>query len=124
MRFEGKSAIVTGGARGIGRAIVTRLASEGAKVLIADIDEAAATAAAGEIAGATAYKLDVTSNDSWQGAVQKAVAEWGKVDILVNNAGIAGRSAPAWELEIQEWLDVINIDLTGVWLGCRAVLPG
>jgi 2-dehydro-3-deoxy-L-rhamnonate dehydrogenase (NAD+) len=124
MRFEGKSAIVTGGARGIGRAIVTRLASEGAKVLIADIDEAAATAAAGEIAGATAYKLDVTSNDSWQGAVRKAVADWGKVDILVNNAGIAGRSAPAWELEIQEWLDVINIDLTGVWLGCRAVLPG
>jgi NAD(P)-dependent dehydrogenase (short-subunit alcohol dehydrogenase family) len=124
MRFEGKSAIVTGGARGIGRAIVTRLASEGAKVLIADIDEAAGTAAASEIAGTTAYKLDVTSNDSWQGAVQKAVAEWGKVDILVNNAGIAGRSAPAWELEIQEWLDVINIDLTGVWLGCRAVLPG
>jgi NAD(P)-dependent dehydrogenase (short-subunit alcohol dehydrogenase family) len=124
MRFEGKSAIVTGGARGIGRAIVTRLASEGAKVLIADIDETAATAAAGEIAGATAYKLDVTSNDSWQGAVRKAVADWGKVDILVNNAGIAGRSAPAWELEIQEWLDVINIDLTGVWHGCRAVLPG
>jgi NAD(P)-dependent dehydrogenase (short-subunit alcohol dehydrogenase family) len=124
MRFEGKSAIVTGGARGIGRAIVTRLASEGAKVLIADIDEAAAATAAREIAGTVAYKLDVTSNDSWQGAVQKAVADWGKIDILVNNAGIAGRSAPAWELEIQEWLDVINIDLTGVWLGCRAVLPG
>jgi 3-oxoacyl-[acyl-carrier protein] reductase len=124
MRFEGKSAIVTGGARGIGRAIVERLAGEGASVLIADIDEAEGKKAASEIEGAKAYKLDVTSDDSWQGAVKQAVGDWGKVDILVNNAGIAGRSAPAWELSVQEWQDVINIDLTGVWLGCRAVLPG
>jgi NAD(P)-dependent dehydrogenase (short-subunit alcohol dehydrogenase family) len=125
MRFEGKTAIVTGGARGIGRAIVERLASEGARVLIADIDEAAGKAAAGEIgAGAQAFGLDVTSESSWQAAVGQATNAWGKVDILVNNAGIAGRSAPAWELSVQEWLDVINIDLTGVFLGCRAVLPG
>lgn len=125
MRFEGKTAIVTGGARGIGRAIVERLASEGALVLIADIDEATGTTVAGEIGhGAAAYGLDVTSEESWNGAVAKATAEWGKVDILVNNAGIAGRSAPAWELAVQEWLDVINIDLTGVFLGCRSVLPG
>lgn len=125
MRFEGKTAIVTGGARGIGRAIVERLASEGARVLIADIDEATGAAVAGEIGhGTLAYGLDVTSEASWNGAVTKATAEWGKVDILVNNAGIAGRSAPAWELAVQEWLDVINIDLTGVFLGCRAVLPG
>jgi len=124
MRFEGKTAIVSGGARGIGRAIVTRLASEGAQVLIADIDAAAGAAAVSEISGTAAYRLDVTSNESWRGAVQKAVSDWGKVDILVNNAGIAGRSAPAWELELQDWLDVIAIDLTGVWLGCRAVLPG
>lgn len=124
MRFDGKSAIVTGGARGIGRAIVERLASEGATVLIADIDETEGQRAASEIEGAKAYKLDVTSDDSWRGAVKQAAADWGKIDILVNNAGIAGRSAPAWELSVQEWLDVINIDLTGVWLGCRAVLPG
>ena len=125
MRFEGKTAIVTGGARGIGRAIVERLASEGARVLIADIDEAAGKAAAGEIgAGAQVFGLDVTSESSWQAAVEQATSAWGKVEILVNNAGIAGRSAPAWELSVQEWLDVINIDLTGVFLGCRAVLPG
>ena len=124
MRFEGKTAIVTGGARGIGRAIVTRLASEGAKVLIADIDESAGAAATLEITGTAAYGLDVTSVDSWNGAVEKATGDWGRVDILVNNAGIAGRSAPAWKLDVQEWLDVIAIDLTGVWLGCRAVLPG
>jgi 3-oxoacyl-[acyl-carrier protein] reductase len=125
MRFEGKTAIVTGGARGIGRAIVERLASEGANVLIADIDEATGTAVAAEIGGsASAFALDVTSEDSWRAAVDQATGAWGKVDILVNNAGIAGRSAPTWELSLDEWLDVINIDLTGVFLGCRAVLPG
>jgi NAD(P)-dependent dehydrogenase (short-subunit alcohol dehydrogenase family) len=125
MRFEGKTAIVTGGARGIGRAIVERLASEGARVLIADIDEATGKSVAAEIGGgAQAFGLDVTSESSWQAAVEQATGAWGKVDILVNNAGIAGRSAPAWELTVQEWLDVINIDLTGVFLGCRAVLPG
>src|SRR5215211_5162928 len=125
MRFEGKTGIVTGSARGIGRAIAERLAREGAKVVIADVDEASARTAAAEIGeAAIAYPLEVTSVESWDGAVAAAKDAWGKVDILVNNAGIAGRSAPAWELSVQEWLDVINIDLTGVFLGCRAVLPG
>ena len=124
-RFAGRSAIVTGSARGIGRAIAERLAREGANVLIADIDEAAGSATAGEIGEqAVAYALDVTSEDSWNGAVMRAVSAWGTVDILVNNAGIAGRSAPAWELSVEEWSQVIAIDLTGVWLGCRAALPG
>ena len=124
MRFEGKTAIVTGGARGIGRAIVKRLASEGGNVLIADIDDATGKSVAAEIGkSALAFGLDVTNEDSWNQAVAAATASWGKVDILVNNAGIAGRSAPAWELTVNEWLEVINIDLTGVFLGCRAVLP-
>src|SRR5919112_835317 len=55
--------------------------------------------------------------------VARATGDWGRLDILVNNAGIAGRSAPAWELDVQEWHDVVAIDLTGVFLGCRAVLP-
>ena len=125
MRFEGKTAIVTGGARGIGRAIVERLASEGGNVLIADIDDATGKSVAAEIGkSALAFGLDVTNEDSWNQAVAAATASWGKVDILVNNAGIAGRSAPAWELTVNEWLEVINIDLTGVFLGCRAVAAG
>lgn len=125
MRFDGKAAIVTGGARGIGRAIAERLASEGANVVIGDIDIESGKRTANEIGGrAVAFQLDVTSNDSWQAALQLGNSTFGKIDILVNNAGIAGRSAPAWELEIQDWLEVIAIDLTGVFLGCRTVLPG
>jgi 3-oxoacyl-[acyl-carrier protein] reductase len=125
MRFEGRVAIVTGSARGIGRAIAERLASEGAKVVIADIDEnAGKETAAGLGAVAMAYPLDVTSDDSWQACVLAAKNTFGTVEILVNNAGIAGRSAPTWELSVEEWRQVVDIDLTGVFLGCRAVLPG
>jgi 2-dehydro-3-deoxy-L-rhamnonate dehydrogenase (NAD+) len=124
MGFEGRTAIVTGSARGIGRAIAARLIGDGVRVLIADIDEAAGRATAGELGErALAYKLDVTSPESWDQAVKTVLDTWDRLDILVNNAGIAGKSAPIWELPIEEWNQVIAIDLTGVWLGCRAVLP-
>lgn len=125
MRFEGRRAIVTGAARGIGRAIAARLAADGARVMIADLDLAGAETAAEEIGErAVAHRLDVTSADAWAQAITRATEVWGGLDILVNNAGIAGRSAPTWELAVEEWLDVIAIDLTGVFLGCRAALPG
>ena len=118
-------AFVTGAARGIGLAIARRLVDDGASVALADIDEPAATAAAGSLGGkAMGIALDVTSPESWAAATGQVAERWGRVDILVNNAGIAGRSAPIWELDVSEWQDVINIDLTGVYLGCRTVLPG
>jgi NAD(P)-dependent dehydrogenase (short-subunit alcohol dehydrogenase family) len=124
MRLEGQTAIVTGAARGIGEAIARRLAADGAAVMIADIDAAEADRAASVIgSGALAAQLDVTEPVSWDAAVRSAVETWGHVDILVNNAGIAGRSAPIWELAFEEWQQVIDIDLTGVFLGCRAVIP-
>src|SRR3954447_6003391 len=124
MRFQGRSAIVTGSARGIGKAIAERLASEGARVVIADIDQEKANETASHLGDhAIAYPLDVTSEDSWAGAVLAATNTFGSLDILVNNAGIAGRSAPAWELSVDEWRQVVDIDLTGVFLGCRAAIP-
>jgi 3-oxoacyl-[acyl-carrier protein] reductase len=73
--------------------------------------------------GALAHRLDVTDPASWEAAVERATSDWGRLDILVNNAGIAGRSAPATELSVEEWRQVIELDLTGVFLGCRAALP-
>ena len=123
MGFAGRTAIVTGAARGIGRAIAARLSDEGVRVLVSDIDQGAAETAAKELGEtARAYALDVTSEASWAGAVSAATGAWGRLDILVNNAGIAGRSAPIWELSVAEWHEVVAIDLTGVWLGCRAAL--
>jgi NAD(P)-dependent dehydrogenase (short-subunit alcohol dehydrogenase family) len=124
MRFEGQTAIVTGAARGIGAAIAARLAQEGARVLIADIDRDAAQATAEQIGErAAVQRLDATDPASWDEVVAAANAADGSLAILVNNAGIAGRSAPIWELAVDEWQDLIAIDLTGVFLGCRAVLP-
>jgi 3-oxoacyl-[acyl-carrier protein] reductase len=124
MRLDGQTAIVTGAARGIGAAIAARLASDGARVMIADIDEEAAIATADAIgAAALGHRLDVTEPVSWDGAVRTALERWGRIDALVNNAGIAGRSAPIWELGVDEWQQVLDIDLTGVFLGCQAVIP-
>ena len=115
---------MTGSARGIGKAIAARLIEDGVRVLIADLDAPAGQAAAAELGDhGLAYELDVTSPESWDRAVKSVLDTWGRLDILVNNAGIAGRSAPIWEQPIEEWQQVIDIDLTGVWLGCRAVLP-
>jgi len=125
MRFDGKRALVTGGARGIGAAIATRLANEGARVAIADINMERASETAARIGdNAEAVTLDVTSPESWDSAIASVNEQWGGLDILVNNAGIAGRSAPTWDLSVDEWREVIDIDLNGVFLGCRAAVPG
>lgn len=118
-------ALVTGAARGIGYSIAERLHADGMTVVVADIDDAGGRAAAeriGERAGSLV--LDVTSPESWETAIQQVEGTHGPLTVLVNCAGIAGRSAPAWELSVEEWHQVIAIDLTGVFLGCRAALPG
>lgn len=123
--MAGDVAIVTGGAKGIGKAILRRLIDDGMTGIVADIDADGAQRTASELgAGAHALHLDVTSPESWEAGVASVVDQHGAVTVLVNCAGIAGRSAPSWELTPEEWREVIDIDLTGVFLGCRAVLPG
>ena len=122
---EQRVAIVTGAARGIGAAVARQLAIDGFRVAVADVNLDAAQAAAGEIGErAVAVRLDVTDPESWRAAVDEVTQRLGPITALVNNAGIAGRSAPAWELSIEEWQQVIAIDLSGVFYGCRTVLPG
>jgi 2-dehydro-3-deoxy-L-rhamnonate dehydrogenase (NAD+) len=119
-----KTALVTGAARGIGFAIASRLAAEGARVAVLDLDSAAAASAAKKIGGgALALTADVTKSAEVAAAIRQVVEAWGRLDILVNNAGITGRSFPIWELSEEDWRRVIDADLTSVFLCCRAAVP-
>ncbi|MCC6704540.1 MAG: SDR family oxidoreductase [Thermomicrobiales bacterium] len=123
--LTGRTALVSGGARGIGRAIIERLLAEGAKAVIGDIDAPAGEALASELGpNASFIGLDVTSESDWAAAVAHAESFGGQLDILVNNAGIAGKTIVSWETPLEEWHRVIGIDLTGTFLGCKAALPG
>ena len=119
----GRVAIVTGAARGIGRAIAERFAASGGRVAIWDIDGAAADKAASEIAGTAALTADVTDPRSIAQALAAVEARLGPPDILVNNAGISGPNQPLDEYPAEEWRRVIEIDLVGVFHCCQAVVP-
>ena len=124
--LAGQTAIVTGAAQGIGEGIATRLARAGARVAVADRNTAAAEAAAGRLAdnGAQAFSVsvDVASSSSIEAMVEQVLAKTGRIDILVNNAGIAGKAAPVWDQSDEDWQSVIDINLTGVFQCCRAVI--
>lgn len=125
-RLEGKIAIVTGAGSGLGRASALRFAAEGARVVCADVDvEAAAGAAEAIVAGggsALGVRTDVTDETDVQRMVEAAVATFGGVDVLLANAGIAGVGSVASTTR-ETWERVIAVNLTGVWLCNRAVLP-
>lgn len=124
INLEGRKAVVTGGARGIGYAICQRLTGSGAHCIIWDRDEKAAHEAARTLPGAEAILVDVTSPESVEEANLATSAKVGGIDILVNNAGIAGCSKKLWECTPDEWQEVLQIDLFGVYLCCRALVPG
>jgi 3-oxoacyl-[acyl-carrier protein] reductase len=107
--FAGRTAVVTGGAQGIGAAIVERLRSSGAKVKIWDLE--------------SAVRVDVADPAEVERATRDAVAELGKVDVLVNNAGIAGRNLPTVDYPVEEWERVLRVNLTSQFLCCRALAP-
>lgn len=122
MRLEGRGALVTGGASGIGAATARRLAAEGARVAIGDINLDGARAVAGEIDG-HAVALDVTDADSITAAVDSAVEAHGPIEVLVNNAG-TDRFAFFVNTDAELWDFVLGVNLYGVLAVTRAVLPG
>jgi 3(or 17)beta-hydroxysteroid dehydrogenase len=121
-RVMGKVAIVTGGGGGMGRAITSLLAKEGAKVVVTDINEVNGKKVAEEIRGeggeAIFVKHDVTNEGDWSNVIEKTLAEFGKLDILVNNAGILFSKAIE-DMSLDEWRRVLNINLDGVFLGTK-----
>ena len=126
MRLDGKVAIITGGANGMGAEECRIFAREGAKVVIADILEEEGKQLEAEIAesggDAVFMRLDVTSEDDWQAAVDAAVARYGKLDVLVSNAGI-GRGVGSDGLSVEDWDALMNINAKGVFLGMKYAIP-
>ncbi|MCP3917956.1 MAG: SDR family oxidoreductase [bacterium] len=124
--MTGRVAVITGGARGIGLAAARRLAHAGADIGIVDYDEAACRAAADEIASlgkkALALPIDITDEAAVSDMTSRVVNELGRYDALVCSAGIVGRNAFAWETSLEEWRNVMNVNVTGLWLCNRAAL--
>ena len=117
-----KTAVITGGAQGFGYSMVERFSQSGAKVVIWDKDqELIDTLDLPD--NVSAVQTDVTSYDSVEKSVQETLDKNSTIDILVNNAGIAGPSFQTWEYPIDQWQNVVDIDLTGVFYCCRAVAP-
>jgi 3alpha(or 20beta)-hydroxysteroid dehydrogenase len=114
MRLQGKVVLITGAASGIGYAVASLFAKEGASVFASDI----APPALAYPDGVKAMKLDVTSEGDWETAVDTVVEETGRLDVLVNNAGIIAYE-PLHELDIKDWMKMIAVDQTGVFLGMR-----
>jgi NAD(P)-dependent dehydrogenase (short-subunit alcohol dehydrogenase family) len=126
MRLQGKVAMITGGAHGMGETEAKMFAKEGAKIVVADVlEEEGQRVVSGiaEVGGEAIFvRLDVTNDAAWQRAVDSAVATFGTLDILVNNAGISG-SAGADLLSTEAWDQVMAVNAKGVFLGLKHVIP-
>ena len=121
-----RHAVVTGGAQGIGFAIASRLLASGASVSLWDRDAELLQLARQKFAGqgqVSAQTVDVADSSSVESATSATVAEHGQIDILVANAGIAGPNHKTWEYPLDAWKQVLDINLTGVFLCCRAIVP-
>ena len=124
MRLNNKIALVTGAGSGFGRGIAARFAEEGAKLVIADINEEAAKMVAGEIGGsAIAVGADVSKNSDVEAMIRQTVVQWGRLDILVNNAGTTHRNKPMTEVTEEEFDRIFAVNVKSVFLTARHGVP-
>ncbi|MGH9537467.1 MAG: SDR family NAD(P)-dependent oxidoreductase [Terriglobales bacterium] len=123
VRFEGRSAIVTGAAGGIGRDIAVRLAAEGAQVSLWDVNQTALNETAAETGAAHRVTLDIADAEQVERAMQETSSALGKIDILVACAGITGPNATVWEYPIEAWRRVLDVNLNGLFYCNRSVVP-
>ncbi|MAI98042.1 MAG: 3-oxoacyl-ACP reductase [Nisaea sp.] len=122
--FAGQAAVITGGAKGIGLAIAQRLIADGASVSLWDLDSERLVEAAESLTGKVhTQTLDITDSDAVDAAAAAVEREFGHIDILVNSAGITGPNKTIWQYDAADWRQVIDINLTGTFLTCRAIAP-
>jgi 3-oxoacyl-[acyl-carrier protein] reductase len=121
--LDGRVAVVTGGASGIGLAIARRLQRSGARVSLWDVDSDALAAAGAELPGAHLALVDVVESGSVEAARTETVGTLERIDVLVNSAGITGPNANTWEYPVDGWRRVLDINLTGTFQTCRAIVP-
>ena len=122
-RFAGQVVVITGGSKGIGRGVAERMAAEGAQVVIWSRSDA--ESAAEEVGhGALGIPTDVASEASVDAALAATLAAFGKIDVLITSAGVPATLVPTAELELAKWQHVLDVNLNGTFLCCRAVLPG
>ena len=124
--FSGRTAIVTGAARGIGYAVAERLLDSGAAVSLWDIDAAALEGAVGELSAKGEVQGAVCDVGDWsdqERAMQETLARFPAIDVMVASAGIVGIIKPAWEYTLEDWDSLIRADLSGVFYSCKAAVP-
>lgn len=125
--FEGKTAVISGGAEGIGFSIARAVGQQGMNVVIGDIDESqmekAASTLAAEGISVLTVKLDVSKPEQWQQVGEQAIARFGKVHMLVNNAGVGGTPGTVEQADEKDWNWVVDVNLMGVIYGAKAIVP-
>lgn len=122
--LNGRTAIITGAAQGIGLAIAQRFVASGAKVALWDMNLSGAQAAAKQLgAAAAAFGVELTNEASIRAGFDATLASFGQVDVLVNNAGITGGNAATWELDTEVWRHVVDVNLVAPFMVCKVVVP-
>ena len=122
-RFAGRTAVVTGAASGLGKAVAARIVAEGGQVSLWDLDAESLKAAAAEVGAKHTVALDVSDQIAVSAAAKAANQTLGRIDVLVASAGITGATAPVHEYPLDSWQRVIDINLNGLFYCCRAIVP-